>query len=220
MSDIWYHGAEDKTVGPLSLTDLKDILAREFDARNLLVWRAGFEQWQKAETVPELAICVNKPPPLPPSVPSSELRLAPDQVLQTGNRSSSLKRRPLAASIASAVVIAMIVGGMRFLAHPSPTTAKLDSASIISGEDRASFVTGGLRTCRQKQESDPENTLSNERVSNYCSCYMNALADTVTYRELMSSSTNSLSPDMQKKAERASASCVDQFQRSLMGGGR
>ena len=72
MSDIWYYGDGEKSVGPLSLADLTEILSRVANAKDVLVWRDGFEQWQKAETVPELVAFIfkpPKPPPLPPPPP-------------------------------------------------------------------------------------------------------------------------------------------------------
>jgi hypothetical protein len=72
MTDSWYYAAGDKSVGPLSLADLTTILSRASNAKDVLVWRAGFEQWQRAATVAELAAFVikpPKPPPLPPRLP-------------------------------------------------------------------------------------------------------------------------------------------------------
>jgi YidC/Oxa1 family membrane protein insertase len=72
MSDVWYYAVEDKLVGPLSLAELTTILSRVSNAKDVLVWRTGFEQWQRAATVAELAAFVikpPKPPPLPPPLP-------------------------------------------------------------------------------------------------------------------------------------------------------
>ena len=35
------------------------------DPRNLLVWKAGFKDWKRAEDVQELAALIYRPPPLP-----------------------------------------------------------------------------------------------------------------------------------------------------------
>jgi uncharacterized membrane protein YhaH (DUF805 family) len=70
MSDIWYYSDGNKPVGPLSLADLTAILSRVAGAKNLLVWCDGFEQWQRAETVPELVAFIIKPTQ-PPPLPSS-----------------------------------------------------------------------------------------------------------------------------------------------------
>jgi hypothetical protein len=62
MSDIWYHEDKEKSVGPLSLGHLTKALSRVANAKDVLVWRDGFEQWQKAGTVPEVVILIFKPP--------------------------------------------------------------------------------------------------------------------------------------------------------------
>jgi YidC/Oxa1 family membrane protein insertase len=72
MSNVWYYALQGKSVGPLSLADLTAILSNVSTAKDVLVWRDGFEQWQRADTVPELANFVTKlpqPPPLPPPLP-------------------------------------------------------------------------------------------------------------------------------------------------------
>jgi hypothetical protein len=61
----WYYAQGEKTFGPVDLKELQVILSRISDPRNLLVWRAGFEGWQQAGNVPELAQLIDKPPPLP-----------------------------------------------------------------------------------------------------------------------------------------------------------
>jgi hypothetical protein len=72
MSDVWYYAEGDKSVGPLTLSELKTILSRVSSARDVLVWRDGFSSWQTAKNVPELRPHVIKPPPLPPP-PSTTL---------------------------------------------------------------------------------------------------------------------------------------------------
>lgn len=69
MDNIWYYAEGDKSVGPISLSDLTAVLSRISNAKNVLVWRDGFSGWEKTEKVPELAPYVIKPPPLPISPP-------------------------------------------------------------------------------------------------------------------------------------------------------
>jgi GYF domain 2 len=73
MSDIWYYAKGDKSVGPLSLADLTSILSHVSSPEDVLVWKAGFEKWQRASSVSELAVLVIKPPPLP-TIPPAVLR--------------------------------------------------------------------------------------------------------------------------------------------------
>jgi hypothetical protein len=61
----WHYAEGGKTFGPVDLKDLEVVFSRLSDPRNLLVWKAGFEGWQQAGSVPELAQFIDKPPPLP-----------------------------------------------------------------------------------------------------------------------------------------------------------
>lgn len=61
----WHYAQGEKTFGPVDLKELQVILSRISEPRNLLVWKAGFEGWQRAGDVPELAQLIDKPPPLP-----------------------------------------------------------------------------------------------------------------------------------------------------------
>jgi hypothetical protein len=191
MSDVWYYAIDDKTIGPLSLAELTAIFSRDRNARDLLVWRAGFVEWQRAATVPELAACVVKPPPLPPSQPIAAAMpqvLPPDQMLRVGNQnalqkvqsSGSRRRHSVAPSFIVLLVIATLITGARFLVHSTPTISKPDPASMITGKDRDEVVSEGMKSCMRKQENDPDNktlSLSKETLTSYCSCYMNAIAD-------------------------------------------
>jgi hypothetical protein len=55
----------------LDLKELQVVLSGISDPHNLLVWRAGFEGWQRAGNVPELAEFIDKPPPLPQTTKKS-----------------------------------------------------------------------------------------------------------------------------------------------------
>jgi YidC/Oxa1 family membrane protein insertase len=94
VSDIWYYGDGQTTVGPLSLAGLAKILSRAPNARDVLVWRDGFEGWQKASAVPELVSLVFKPrqpPPLPPppSLPPSPSNLPSEAPLASNAAKTS-----------------------------------------------------------------------------------------------------------------------------------
>ncbi len=62
MSDAWYYEEDGKTLGPVSLEQLKSDLLKRPDWRDHFIWRAGTSDWIKAGDVPELATI---PPPLP-----------------------------------------------------------------------------------------------------------------------------------------------------------
>jgi hypothetical protein len=68
MSDTWYYAQGDKAVGPSTLADLKKQLPLVSNAKDVLVWRAGFANWQSAASVSDLALLpAPKPPPIPRS---------------------------------------------------------------------------------------------------------------------------------------------------------
>ena len=60
----------------MDLKELQVVFSRISDPRNLLVWKAGFKDWERAGNVPELAQFIDKPPPLPQtSQPRKKFRL-------------------------------------------------------------------------------------------------------------------------------------------------
>jgi GYF domain 2 len=77
MNNVWYYAQGDKSIGPLTLSELKAILSCVSEAKNVLVWRDSFSSWIRAENVPELAACLIKPPPLsasPPRLPEQTMK--------------------------------------------------------------------------------------------------------------------------------------------------
>jgi len=97
MDNTWYYAEGDKTVGPLSLTDIRTILSRVSNAGSVFVWRDGFTTWVRADSVPELAPYVVKPPPLPvsqrtvpPAPPAKILPRDADVTTQVRRSSSDL----------------------------------------------------------------------------------------------------------------------------------
>ena len=61
----WHYAKGEKTFGPVDLKEMQVVLSQISDPRNLLVWKAGFKDWERAGNVPELAAFIDKPPPLP-----------------------------------------------------------------------------------------------------------------------------------------------------------
>jgi hypothetical protein len=226
MSDIWYYAEGDRSVGPLTLHELKAILSGISEAKNILVWQNTFTSWVRAENVPELAVLVIKPPVLPsspPSVPSLPPMLPRDRLIPPINAQPSGRKGAKAVGyLATAAVIAIATIGVRFLAPSTDATSSMHGSSIISGKTRDSFVAAGMVTCLKKQTNDPENkslSLSKEMLEKYCTCYMNTLADEVTNKELIETPQDgSVPPTFQKKVSAADASCKGKFRRSLLGG--
>jgi hypothetical protein len=65
----WHYVEGTKTVRPLDLKEIQAVLSKSSDPRNLLVWKAEFKSWMRAEDVPQLAELIFTPPPVPQSVP-------------------------------------------------------------------------------------------------------------------------------------------------------
>jgi uncharacterized protein DUF4339 len=72
MSNEWHYVEGDKTVGPVDLEEIQIVLSKISDPRNLLVWKVGLNNWQRAGEVPELANLFYRPPsPSKPMAPVS-----------------------------------------------------------------------------------------------------------------------------------------------------
>jgi hypothetical protein len=67
MSDEWYLHDGNEQAGPFGAAELTAKLATCRDPASILVWRADFEEWQRAGDVVELAKLLL--PPAPPSLP-------------------------------------------------------------------------------------------------------------------------------------------------------
>jgi hypothetical protein len=76
MSAFWYYAEGTETIGPVTFDELIKMLSRLSNARGVLVWREGFDDWKAAETVREIVEKLFRPPPLaprPPPRPSVQL---------------------------------------------------------------------------------------------------------------------------------------------------
>jgi hypothetical protein len=56
MSDepAWWYEDQGESIGPLVLEELKTVLSRRSNARDTLVWRDGFSDWQRAGDISQL----------------------------------------------------------------------------------------------------------------------------------------------------------------------
>src|SRR5690349_2726794 len=61
MNDNWYFAVNQQKIGPITLEELKAALSVRGDWKDVLVWRAGFPNWRKAEAVSEI---IQTPPPI------------------------------------------------------------------------------------------------------------------------------------------------------------
>jgi hypothetical protein len=60
-----------------------------------------------------------------------------------------------------------------------------DNHPGLTGTTRSTFVEGAIGTCLKKANGDPANKgISPSIISQYCNCYANLLADSVSIKEL------------------------------------
>jgi hypothetical protein len=66
MSDetAWWYEDQGETIWPLVCEELKDVLSRRSNARETLVWRDGFPDWQMAGDVRALNSAIANPIPV------------------------------------------------------------------------------------------------------------------------------------------------------------
>jgi uncharacterized membrane protein YhaH (DUF805 family) len=73
MAEGWHYAEGERVIGPISEEELLAAINRRHDAQDTLVWRGGFQNWQRAGDVPELKPRLAAGPALPtqasPSAP-------------------------------------------------------------------------------------------------------------------------------------------------------
>jgi hypothetical protein len=224
MEGIWYYAKENKQMGPLTFAELRSTLSRLPQANNVLVWHAGFDNWRQAQDVPEFRLFT-------PTNSTHSSQTGPEIFIEPrATESESVARehesrpttwRKIGGTLVTIVVFAISFNVARNLTNSGPNIAKPDKAAPISGKAREGFIKGGMETCLRKQESDADNKslrLSRETLTGYCSCSMNALADSVTFGELENAPHDGTIPaEFQKKIDKVSSPCLEKMQRSLMG---
>lgn len=224
MSNLWYCEENGEAVGPLTLAELSTRLSQAANANSVPVWREGMADWQSAGGLPELvALIAKRPPPLrvrspPPS--SDPIKPSNNESDKTSSPKSKSKGAPFWYSL---IIIALFAGGLRFLNEVTRTTPSVDLTKQILGNVRKAFVKEGLASCLKKQESDPDTkslSFSREKLVSYCSCYMNSLADVITYGDLNAGlpKDGSIPPWMQSKIASLGNACTEKLHKGLLGG--
>jgi hypothetical protein len=225
MEGFWYYANEDKSVGPLTFAQLIGSLSHLREPSRILVWHANFDNWREARDVPEILAVMPDLADLRP--PQAELHVQP-RTEYRAERSTSIAKarqggwRKVAGTMLTIVVFAVSSGVVRNLMHSATGRAKPDLASPISGAGKEAFIKSGRESCLKKQESDPDNKalrLSRETLTSYCSCYMDALAGSITFGDLEHSPKDggAIPPEMQAKIDKASSPCWESLQRRLLG---
>ena len=65
----------------------------------------------------------------------------------------------------------------------------------LTGETRTSFVEASINACTQSAHNDPRNAeLPAATITQYCTCYSNAMADKISPDEVVSINTNMSNP--------------------------
>jgi GYF domain 2 len=133
MSDAWYYGEGDKSIGPITLADLIAILSRVSDGQSVFVWRDGLVGWVQAKKLPELAPHVTKPPPLPikgaiPEIEGKELKLTWLRMMRAWW--ACLWR----------FWIPTLAGGLFFLYLPTKSLGEVSEKSVDNLVNRVLFV--------------------------------------------------------------------------------
>ena len=62
MNAGWHYAKGGKKFGPMDLKQMQVVLFQFSAPRNLMVWKVGFKDWERAGNVPELAQFINRPP--------------------------------------------------------------------------------------------------------------------------------------------------------------
>lgn len=222
MEERWFYVLENKSIGPLSLANLGTILAHVSDARGVLVWHDGCGGWKKAEEVPELAKYVIKPPPLPTFTQPAASTLPPplpnERPAHVAQKPGLSRPKRLAIFLASMFIMVAAAVGAR-IANSSSMLSAIKSDQLLAGKDRAAFVESGMKTCIANQEKENQTSIPKQTLIEYCSCYMNSIADGTTYRELAYAvnSGNKLAA-FQARVQSSQSQCSEKFLNKLLGG--
>jgi hypothetical protein len=198
MTSLWYYANNDQQIGPLTFAELQAALSVMSEPHKALVWHTGLDSWREAQQVHELSTIV------PQSAnPGTEIKP---------------KQRPQ-RTWGGILTTVVVVGGLAAIRHLPSTEPALSGP--ITGKTREGFIREGHSSCLKKQEGDASArslSLSREILSGYCSCYINALADLTTYDDVKIAAKDSAIPSiMKQKIDKVEPTCLDKFQRKLMG---
>lgn len=205
MTALWYYSNCDQPIGPLTFTELQAALLLMPEPHKVLVWHTDLDSWREAQYIAELSTVVSETARNPKAEISS----------------TKTPRRAWGGVMTTVVVVAGLAAA-RHLPSSGP-----DPNSPISGKTKEVFVSEANASCLRKQENDPSNkalSLTRETLVGFCSCYVNALAASISYGELKAigeeknlPKDGTLPPQLKSKADKLSAPCWDDIQKKLMG---
>ena len=127
MNDSWYFANKDQHVGPFQLAELQALLKQVPSWEGLMVWGAGFSQWQRAGSVPEILALFATPQPIA-AINDSEFRKdRPGKSRGWAVAKILLGMALLAAAAAGGAFGPVWVKSVQdFLTMPSSTTSAFD----------------------------------------------------------------------------------------------
>jgi Protein of unknown function (DUF2569)/GYF domain 2 len=129
----WHYAEGEKTFGPTDLKEIQVVLSQISDPRNLLVWKVGFKDWERAGNVPELAEFIDKPPPLPQTSQPRRSGNSQQQEQTTLSKPEPLSTDPKLTGIGGwliLVALGQIFGPIKFLVSIGQYYSTLDSNII------------------------------------------------------------------------------------------
>jgi GYF domain 2 len=101
MVDTWYVADRERSVGPFNLAQLKSVLKRNPNWKELLVWQDGYREWQRAGSIEEIAALFAAPIPETGAVDPPKLE------------PKKSRARPILIGIS--VLAAAVVGGVSWI---------------------------------------------------------------------------------------------------------
>lgn len=197
MGDVWYYAEDDKTVGPLSLSELTAALNSRRGARDVLVWKADFADWKPAGSVAELANHLTEPPPPPVAAPP-----APPQ--------------PSAINKATKVLIGPVCFIAAFFIFKYGAMWMQNEAVGLTGDTRSAFVNNAVSSCNQRQLAAPENRgASPQLIASYCNCFANGMADRISINQIKAvgpaPSPSQVEQALKPVIDAAAATCAEEI---------
>jgi hypothetical protein len=137
MSNVWYYASGGTPQGPLNLADLLSIISRAGRPSDVLIWSPGFEGWERAADVREIAERLFNPPPVDDPKPASNA-LPPAPIPVQESQSHSLEdvkwvgtTDPKLKGIAGWLIlfaIGQVAGPLTFLGSALKYYGELDGA--------------------------------------------------------------------------------------------
>lgn len=127
MSEEWYYAEGEAARGPMTLAELASILGRFPDPYRVPVWRPGFERWQWAEDVSDVAAALAQRRGADPSLLTPPQRAIPYATTPTPVVDPKLSG---IGGWLILVAIGQVLGPLRFIVSMIQYYSSLDTALL------------------------------------------------------------------------------------------